>query len=182
VKEAEMPKDDTSVTMLKIAAQFRQVFNDEMAKQVHEYNGQALAQEIISQLNRDRHATIWKLLGLENRWGNGWEVDHCNGRKSVITDMMADSVGTEVREWLNESIREVIATNRPKMKAEFRKALEREIKEQAHRMVWQYANGAAEDMMEDIRKEVEKEFKEGVRNASIEEAQRESPAGQTDQA
>lgn len=31
---------------------------------------------------------IASLLGLSNRFGDKWEVDHCNGRRSVIIDIV----------------------------------------------------------------------------------------------
>lgn len=175
-----MSEEKKTVTMLEAAAIFRQRFNDEMSKQANEYNGAELSREIIAQLNKDRHDVVWRLLGLENHWGK-WEVDHCNGRKSPIVDMMTEAVQAEVKEWLNEAIQEVIAANRDKLKTQFRKALEKEFTELSQRRLWDHVNRAVGNLMEQIQKEVEAEFKEGVRNVSVEEAQREGPAGQADQ-
>jgi lipoate-protein ligase A len=176
-----MPEEKKELTMQEVAARFRQHFNDQMAKQVNEYDGTKLAQEIIATLNKDRHMVIWKLLGLDNSWGR-LEVDHCNGRNSPIVEMMTEAVQAEVKEWLNEAIHEVIAANRPKLKAQFRSAFKKEFEDRANWYTRDHARESAQEVLAEIRKEVEKEFKEGVRNASVEEAERKSDPGQADPA
>lgn len=160
---------------------FKEAFIESMSEQVNQYDGRAFAQTIIERLNQDRHAVIWKMLGLDDKWGT-LEVDHSNGRTSPIVNMLEDTAREAVQEWLKEAAEEVMAANRPKMKAIYRKAFEKEF---VDRMDWyarQNAQEAAKSMIIGIQREVEKEFKEGVRNVAVEKAQREGPAGQADQA
>jgi hypothetical protein len=175
------PAPHKRLTFDQAVEQFRQTFNDEMAKQVNEYDGKQLAKYIVDTLNKDRHAVIWKLLGMDDKWGK-WEVDHCNGRESPITRMMAQAVEEEVKQWLVEAIREVVDANRPKLKAEFRSAFKKDFQEKARWYTRDYANKAAMEVIHEIRQEVEKEFKQGVRDANCEASEREGSAGQADQA
>jgi hypothetical protein len=174
-EEKQPTSYDEAVTM------FRQRFNEEMAKQVNAYDGSKLAAHIIERLNQDRHKVIWKLLGLDDKWGK-LEVDHCNNRQSNLTEMLSDSVREEVTKWLEEVTREVIAANREKLKGQFRKAFTEELWRLGEWNATTEARNSAEGILKKIRAETEKEFMEGVRNARVEEAQREGPAGQADQA
>lgn len=35
---------------------------------------------------------VLKLAGFDNHWGHGWEVDHCNGRNSMISQYISSKV------------------------------------------------------------------------------------------
>lgn len=75
---------------------------------------------------------VLKVVGFKNRWDENWEVDHCNGRTSIITDYMSESVKQMFREEfqkLNQAdIQLLIQPLKKIILKEFKEGFEREVR------------------------------------------------------
>ena len=120
-----------------------------------------MGREIIKELDARKHATIWKLLGLDNRWGQ-WDIDHCNGRNSPITQYLSTELELVVGERVREAVAEVVKSDGPQMIKKIRAGIQRELKdrytrairdqviEQTNRIVEAEAKEIARSMVEDV--------------------------------
>lgn len=59
----------------------------------------------MTQMRKNADEIIAKMIGMDNRWGK-WEIDHCNGRGSHITNYIDECAKVNVNQWLKESITE----------------------------------------------------------------------------
>lgn len=78
---------------------------------------------------------VLKIVGFDNRWHNNWEVDHCNGRNSLLTDFMSEKVKAMFYEEFNKMTENDIQKSLEPVKkifiAEFIKVFEHEVRSQA---------------------------------------------------
>ena len=132
-----------------------EVANDTQADQV--------AESLIKDLNAQKREVTLKLLGLDNRWGR-WEVDHCNGRQSPITEYLARGVQEEVMKWVNEAVIEVLTEERKlKIKNTAKAAIRKEIEDQvvnktASYRLKEFVEPIIKSMMEQSADEVREEL------------------------
>lgn len=63
----------------------------------------ALADRIEKKMNKCWEDLALKMLGMDNRWGGKWEVDHCNGRQHSIGDMLKQRANEAVSEFLKRA-------------------------------------------------------------------------------
>lgn len=111
---AEVVKEPTiPLTPREIADKMRAKFIVAATDVANDMVADQVAESIISDLNAQKREVTLKLLGLDNRWGK-WEVDHCNGRKSPITDYLADAAAEQIKAWVNEAVAEVLTEERKK--------------------------------------------------------------------
>jgi len=82
-------------------------------------------------------SAMYSLLGLENRWGNKTEIDHCNGRNSVLIDIIRDKAKREV-----ERIVKKVGFNKGDV-PNIRKAFTDEYKSQVRQQIRMYAESTA---------------------------------------
>lgn len=95
--------------------------------------------------------SIAGMLGFEkNSWGGEWRVDHCNGRMSVISEM----VGTKARQAVNEAMHEIDF----KVTPEIKKAIKEEFSEQFRR-----------EMRDKLREQVSRTINEVLAEASAQQ-------------
>lgn len=91
------------------------------------------------------------MLGFEkNSWGGEWKVDHCNGRMSVISEM----VGTKARNAVSAAMHEIDF----KITPEIKKAIKEEFSEQFRR-----------EMRERLREQVAKTINEVLTEAATQQ-------------
>jgi hypothetical protein len=113
------PKEIATKMREKFIVAATEVANDAVAGQV--------AESIIADLNAQKREVTLKLLGLDDRWGK-WDVDHCNGRNSPITQYLAAGAEKAIKEWVNEAVVEVLTEERKRdIKSTAKAALKREI-------------------------------------------------------
>ena len=57
---------------------------------------------VTKMLNKSSEEVVMKLLGFNNRWDSGYELDHCNGRSgnSAAGDFIRSANELAVKEWL----------------------------------------------------------------------------------
>lgn len=119
------PEPKPVPTITEIAEQLHENFLRAAANTANEADSMAVVQEVVKDLNASKRAVTLKMLGLDNRWGGEWEVDHCNGRQSPITKYMDAECQEILAQWVRDAIKEVVTD---KLKAEFQKVLAKDIK------------------------------------------------------
>ncbi|MDH1236515.1 hypothetical protein [Stutzerimonas stutzeri] len=62
---------------------------------------EAIREKVHKSLDNSSKEVVLKLLGFNNRWSNGWELDHCNGRNgnSVIGEYLKKTQEQILHEW-----------------------------------------------------------------------------------
>lgn len=116
----------------QLAAELNDKAEAALRAAVTELDTDKFVASVIGRLRQHQNNAIWKLLGLEDRWGK-WEVDHCNGRSSPITQYLSSAVEPTVRDWVNQAVREVIETDGEVMRTQVLGALRKEIEDRYKR-------------------------------------------------
>ena len=64
-----------------------------------------LKADIFKRLDKSRDEIVLKLLGFDSRYGQSWELDHCNGRSgnSIAGDYLKTHQAAVVNEWLAQA-------------------------------------------------------------------------------
>jgi hypothetical protein len=106
----EEPVELRKATVKEIADKLKDAFVEVANERADRTEASAVVGEIIRDLEAQKREVTMKLLGLDNRWGK-WEVDHCNGRESPITDYIASEGREMVKAWVNEAIKEVFTAD-----------------------------------------------------------------------
>lgn len=106
---------------------------------------------------------VMKVVGFDNRWGtNGWEVDHCNGRNSHLTEYISHKVKSmfteEFDKMLQPEIEAVLKPVKKEMVREFKDYFTYEVKNQIRKA----ANDAASSFVKDV---MDKQIKRHQRKA-----------------
>lgn len=62
---------------------------------------EAIREKVHKSLDNSSKEVVLKLLGFNSRWGNGWELDHCNGRSgnSIIGEYLKKTQEQILHEW-----------------------------------------------------------------------------------
>ena len=135
--EAAMP----TMTPKEIAEAIKAKFVTAATEVANDAHGESVAKEIVNDLNKQKRDVTLRLLGLENCWG-GWEVDHCNGRESPITQYLAEQSKETIRAWVNEAVQEVLTTElKSKIMTAAKGALKKEIERQVRDNTGSYRLG-----------------------------------------
>lgn len=127
------PKEIAEVIKAKFVTAATEVANDA--------HGESVAQEIVKDLNKQKREVTLRLLGLDSRYRE-WEVDHCNGRESLITQYLAEQSKETIRAWVNEAVQEVLTTElKSKIMTAAKGALKKEIEQQVRNNTGSYRLG-----------------------------------------
>lgn len=141
----------------------RKRFQEVALDAVNEFDPEAMKAELLKDLNANKREVIAKLLGFDNRWGK-WEVDHCNGRMSPITDFINKTCREDVHAWVKEGIKEF--KDSPEF-AKFRDQLKakvvQNIKDRINDQLWSVANEAAKTASTELYTELMKEARAHLR-------------------
>lgn len=131
-KKAITPKVNESqppMTPAEIAAVLKAKFVQAVSDVANDAHAESVTEQIIHDLNAQKRQVTLKLLGLEDKWGK-WEVDHCNGRESPITQYLADGAKETIKAWVNEAVAEVLTTElKSKIMNDAKKAIHREVQD-----------------------------------------------------
>lgn len=106
----EEPTEIRRATVKEIADKLKDAFVVVATERADRTEAEAVVGEVIRDLEAQKREITMKLLGLDNRWGR-WEVDHCNGRSSPITDYLASEGRELVKAWINEAVKEVFTAD-----------------------------------------------------------------------
>lgn len=152
--DTETPIPTRAELVERVRAQAEAAFADAVST----IDTAGMAREITAMLNKTRADVVWKVLGLDNRWGNKWEVDHCNGRQSPITLFLAEEIGPQIKAWLARTVVEELAKfeeTKPALRAQIKRALGEEIRQYAKAyQVREILQDQARTWVQSIAKEV----------------------------
>lgn len=70
---------------------------------INKQNPAEITKNIHAMLNKSRDEVAAKLLGMNKRWGDQWEIDHCNGRngESVMGDYLKNTQTAAIQTWID---------------------------------------------------------------------------------
>jgi hypothetical protein len=129
-----------------------------------------LANEAYEELQKSFKHTlkgnVLRIVGFDNRYDQKWEVDHCNGRHSAITEYMSDRVKQLFRQefdvLLQPEIEKMLIPTKAALVKEFREVFNRAVREQ----IRSQAQEAAKVFLIDVLgKEVKKFQKKAISGA-----------------
>lgn len=116
-----------AMTPRQIAAMLKQKFVQAATEVANDAHAESVTASIISDLNAQKRVVTLKLLGLDDKWGD-WEVDHCNGRNSPVTEYLAQGAKEEIKKWVNDAVKEVLTTElKSKVMLDAKKAIKKEV-------------------------------------------------------
>lgn len=125
--------------------------------------------ELKTSLERNIKGTVLNALGFEkSSYGNGWNVDHCNGRMSAVTNIISEELKKRIFEI--EIGKDFALTEDEKrqlhdsMKKDFKRAYQRKIED----MTWRYAEETAKKHVEEWVNELTKSKVETIAAAMLE--------------
>lgn len=162
VTMTEEPTELRKATVKEIADKLKDAFTVVAAERADRTEAEAVVGEIIRDLEVQKREVTMKLLGLDNRWGK-WEVDHCNGRTSPITEYLASEGCDLIKAWVNEAVKEVFTTAyKDRFMKDCKSALLRDLKNISGYKIREYTESTVSEirmaLMEDAAKELRAEL------------------------
>jgi len=122
--------------------------------------------ELCTAFKNDIKGHVLKDLGFNKRsYDNAWEVDHCNGRMSVITSHLSDRVKSMFQTEVDAIIGDIL----PAIKEEMRVAIKRDLKEKFSRDVRYLAQEALSREAKELVNTILKEEVEKLRPQAYEQ-------------
>lgn len=118
----------------------QRIAEDEVSKYCDKLTESAVRKIVRDRLNQQVNETVLKVIGFENRWGK-WEVDHCNGRMSALSELVKNVAQSEFQTWFKENM-----GRGPKLTTEQRKAIVCEFDEAVLRAAREAAKRKAADL------------------------------------
>lgn len=109
-KKKTEPTELRRATTQEIADKLKDAFAAVATERADRTEAEAVMSEVIQDLEAQKREITMKLLGLDNRW-NKWEVDHCNGRQSPISEYINKEGKDLVRDWINQAVKEVFTAD-----------------------------------------------------------------------
>lgn len=156
--EAAPTPEAKPIDRAAVMAKFRADLESQMDKALDEFNADKIVKEIVADAKRQQQQLVMRVIGMNNRYGGDWEVDHCNGRMSNITQFVEDTCGPMLREALAEMLKEEIASLKAKTMPKLKKAIAVELNNKWNRSI----EIAAKTVVEQLAAECAEEFKAEV--------------------
>lgn len=97
--------------------------------------------------NQARIAAL-SAIGFSDKWGGKLEVDHCNGRTSVLTDLIKDKA-TEFFDNLKIETIKLSATDKKRLRTSMKAQALEHVKYRSREMVQNHINGLVEKLMKE---------------------------------
>lgn len=120
-----------------------------------------LQKEMLDNLKIGMKKTILRGLGFSDSWGKGWEIDHCNGRMSQVTDLIKlkikDLIGEVTPEDLGLSEKErkeLVKAMKKDMLEEYRRQLRGGIYERVKSIIQEDTERVAQDILRERNSEI----------------------------
>jgi len=167
-KPADTPPETPQepINLHEAVGNFKRTFSQAVLKRANEFDPDEMAKELIKDLDAAKREVVAKLLGFDNRYGE-WEVDHCNGRESPITNYIQQECGDVVRQWVHEAVLEELTdAKKNSLKAAVREALKAGIDNHFRELSWHYSRDHAKEIANGIVNEVRKEVNDAMRGNS----------------
>ena len=150
-KRKKAPAKKKPVDPMEKMAMLPQIIAEETAAVVKSFDEQAVRAKVRAILDKALNQVMLKSIGFNNRWGDGWEVDHCNGRagESMVGDWLRGNAEDSVKQWLSDAVKEL-----PKIPAGAIKSMKKDYLEQIERAVNHAISDEAEIKAAQILEEV----------------------------
>lgn len=140
---------------------FRAQVEESIANNLNLLDPNAVLRDIVADINKSKNEVVWALLGMSNRWGK-WEVDHCNGRTSEVSQWIAGQVKDEFDKFMLETTREVLAEVQAITRNQLKKAFKAEIEAAIAYGIRNHVSEAVSNELNSIYGEVLQEFRDGT--------------------
>ena len=146
---------------------------DEGVEKLIENDINKLANEVYAELQADFKETlkknVLKVVGFSNSWhSSGWEVDHCNGRSSHLTEYMSHKVknmfSEEFDKLLQPEMEAMLKPLKKELVKEFKRVFEQDTREQMRKS----AQDAAQEFVKGVMdKQIKKHQRQALEKAEI---------------
>lgn len=135
-------KQDVKDFQLEIAA----IMLASLDKYKEENPPEKIEADTIAKLEESRDEIIAKLLGFDNRWQRGYELDHCNGRSgnSAAGDYLVEHQRAAVQEWLSKVDLSTVAFT-PKMEETMLERFNKAYSDHLNMLIKNHANNLAKE-------------------------------------
>lgn len=132
-----------------------------LSEQIEERVGKAL-QDCLSniphQIKSQVNQIVAKALGFECRYGNEWNVDHCNGRNSTVSSLVCAAAQKQVEEVVRKASEEFVITDdqieaiKNDMRNRFRDAMYKAVGDKLEQIAAAKAVEVVNELMPDFTK------------------------------
>lgn len=80
----------------------------DVSTRVYEAELKNMEQTVREHVGRNKRALVAQILGMDARWGDGWQIDHCNGRsgQSLIGTQLANEATPVVVDLVQKALRD----------------------------------------------------------------------------
>lgn len=125
--------------------------------------------ELKQGFKRTLQTNVLKIAGFDNQWGNGFEVDHCNGRQSVITEYLSDKMKKMITHEMDALITQ---EDLNKILKDTKKSLLKSVEEQFRRVAQEEAYKQVREEAKDfiasaVKKSITKYQKQAIEKAEV---------------
>ena len=106
-----------------------------------------------SLLNKNCDEIVLKLLGFDTRYGQGFQLDHCNGRSgnSIAGDYIRNLQGEAIKDWLGKVKMPTMSVALKKsFESSMREAYTQELRRHVYTLVQQKAEEDAEELLKQL--------------------------------
>ena len=150
------------LTPKEIAEKMRVKFIEAASATANDAVADQVVESIVADLNKQKRDVTLRLLGLENKWGDKWEVDHCNGRESQITKYLTAGATGVIKAWVNDAVKEVLTTElQTKVMRDAKSAIKKELDDLVRNTTsGYYFKQRAEPMFNDLMQKAADEVRE----------------------
>lgn len=160
------PVEETEATLeataAEVRAKFRKEMDTQMVKALDVFNADKIVREIVTDMRKHQQDLVMRVIGMENRYGK-WEVDHCNGRMSNITEFVNTTCKQMLEEELRAMLKEEIEDLRSKVRPAVTKAIAAELKSKWNRSIEDSAKSVVSELVSHVAGEFKRETLEALK-------------------
>ena len=122
--------------------------------------------ELKAGFKNNLRTTVLSIMGFESRWNNSYEVDHCNGRQSMMTEYLSGKVKDMIREEIDVNFtKDDLAPMLPDIKKAllkdagslFKREAEELMREQVRESAKEFIGGVLKQQLAKTQKQLIKE-------------------------
>lgn len=153
----DLTPETKDIDRAAVVAKFRSNLASQMETALDSFNADKIVREIVADAKRQQEQLVMRVIGLDTRYGGNWEVDHCNGRMSNITEFVNQTCGPMLREALAELIKDEVEDLRKKVRPKLKAAIVTELNNNWNRSI----DTAAAEVVKSLAAQCAEEFKAG---------------------
>lgn len=140
-----------------LVAKFNADLNAQLDMALDEFNAEKIVKAIVGDMKREQQQLVQRVLGIDNRYGS-FEVDHCNGRMSNITEFVNATCAVELKAALGAMVKEEVEKLKEGVPAKFKAAVVKELNKSWDNVLEREAKRVAEQLAaqcaQDFRREI----------------------------